>query len=131
MLKFLKNIMINGLNIILHLRMQKFFMKQETMHLKKVNGDFIAFLDVDDWWVENKLEKQIPLFDDAEIGLVYGNFWLFYQRTKRKKIFKRKLPSGMIVNNLLNDYVIGSATYVIRKNFLDQRRNIALIKIFT
>ena len=88
--------------------------------LKKVNGDFIAFLDVDDWWVENKLEKQIPLFDDDEIGLLYGNFWLFYQRTKKKKIFKRKLPSGMIVNNLLNDYVIGSATYVIRKNFLDK-----------
>jgi len=88
--------------------------------LKKVSGDFIAFLDVDDWWGENKLEKQIVLFDDDKIGLVYGNCWLFYQRTKKKKIFKRRLPSGMIVNNLLNEYVIGSATYVIRKKFLDE-----------
>ena len=59
------------------------------------------------------------LFDDDKVGLVYGNFWLFYQKTKRKKIFKKKLPSGKIVNNLLNDYVIGSATYVVRKKFLD------------
>ena len=46
--------------------------------LKKTNGDFIAFLDVDDWWLPNKLEKQIPLFDDPDVGLVYGNVWRFF-----------------------------------------------------
>jgi len=90
--------------------------------ITKANGDFLAFLDVDDWWVENKLEKQIPLFDDDKVGLVYGNCWLFFQKKKRKKIFKKNLPTGMIVNNLFDDYVIGSATYVIRKKFLENRK---------
>ena len=43
--------------------------------LKKANGEFIAFLDVDDWWLPEKLEKQIPLFNDPDVGLVYGNVW--------------------------------------------------------
>ena len=50
--------------------------------LKKATGDFIAFLDVDDWWLPNKLEQQIPLFDDPKVGLVYGNLWWFYTRFK-------------------------------------------------
>ena len=49
---------------------------------KKINGDFIAFLDVDDWWCSDKLEKQIPLFDDSEVGLVYGNSWWVFEKKK-------------------------------------------------
>ena len=88
--------------------------------LKKTNGDFIAFLDVDDWWLPNKLEKQMPLFDDPDVGLVYGNEWLLFEKKKKKEIYKKKiLPTGMILDALLHDYVIGSATYVIRKKSLD------------
>ena len=46
--------------------------------LKKTKGDFIAFVDVDDWWVPDKLEKQILLFQDSKVGLVYGNFWYIF-----------------------------------------------------
>ena len=37
--------------------------------ITKSHGDFIAFLDVDDWWDINKLEKQIPLFKDKDVGI--------------------------------------------------------------
>ena len=88
--------------------------------LKKANGEFIAFLDVDDWWVPEKLEKQIPLFDDPNVGLVYGNVWLFFEKKNKKKIYREgTLPTGKILNELLNDYVIGSPTYVIRKKSLE------------
>jgi len=88
--------------------------------LKKTKGEFIAFLDVDDWWLPEKLEKQIPLFDDPEVGMVYGNVWLFHEKKNKKELYKKgELPTGKILNELLNDYVIGSPTYVIRKKTLE------------
>ena len=94
--------------------------KARNYALKKANGEFIAFLDVDDWWLPEKLKKQIPLFNDSDVGLVYGNVWLFFEKKNKKKIYKkRNLPTGKILNELLNDYVIGSPTYVIRKKSLE------------
>ena len=94
--------------------------KARNYALKNANGEFIAFLDVDDRWLPEKLEKQISLFDDPEVGLVYGNVWLFFENKNKKKILKKgNLPTGKILNDLLNDYVIGSPTYVIRKKSLE------------
>jgi len=94
--------------------------KAKNAALKKANGEYIAFLDTDDWWSPEKLQKQIPLFDDPEVGLVYGNVWIFYQKKNKKKIYKKEiLPTGKILNKLLDDYVIGSPTYVLRKNCIE------------
>ena len=70
-----------------------------NLAIQKSNGTFIAFLDTDDIWLPNKLEKQIPLFDDNSVGLVYGNCWLFNSKNIiKKKIFsKKKLSKGNIV----------------------------------
>ena len=94
--------------------------KARNCALKNAKGEFIAFLDVDDWWMPEKLEKQILLFEDPEVGLVYGNLWLFLEKKNKKKIYKkRNLPTGRILNELLNDYVIASPTYVIRKKSME------------
>ena len=58
--------------------------------INKSNGEILAFLDTDDWWDENKLEKQIVFFKDEKVGLVHTNFYLFYENGKKKKIFQKK-----------------------------------------
>tara|TARA_Y100000590_G_C15609194_1_gene973149 strand:- start:283 stop:1185 length:903 start_codon:yes stop_codon:yes gene_type:complete len=88
--------------------------------LEKTTGDFVAFLDTDDCWIKDKLEKQLPLFDDDEVGLVYGNSWMLLEKKNKRKIYRKKtLPTGMILNELFADYVISSPTYVVRRTALN------------
>jgi len=98
-----------------------------NLAIQKSNGSFVAFLDTDDMWLPNKLEKQIPLFDDNSVGLVYGNCWLFNSKNiiKKKKIFSRKkLSKGNITKSLLDDYKVALLTIVVRKAFLTDITNV-------
>ena len=89
--------------------------------IKKCNGEFIAFLDSDDWWTSEKLETQMNLFEDKEVGLVYSNYYIYNEETQRKKLVsKKKLPSGTVTNSLLTNYNVGIITVIIRKVLFDR-----------
>lgn len=80
------------------------------------NGEIICFLDCDDWWHPQKLEKQIKLFKDESISMVYSNYIEFYQKkNKIKKISKSKIFSGYIQSKIIHNYHIGILTTLIRK----------------
>jgi len=36
--------------------------KARNLAIQKCKGEFICFLDVDDWWQKNKIKKQISIF---------------------------------------------------------------------
>jgi glycosyltransferase involved in cell wall biosynthesis len=87
--------------------------------IEKASGDFIAFLDVDDRWLPAKLEKQIPLFSDPEVGLACGVYWIDDERkNKRRRSHKRPVPTGWVLNDLLKSYFVGMPTLVVRRSAL-------------
>ena len=95
--------------------------KARNLALKQCKGEYIAFIDSDDKWETNKLEKQIKLFQNKEVGLVYGNLWILNEKFKKKKIFsKKKLLKGKIFNKIFFDYKIGIIATIIRKKILEQ-----------
>ena len=61
-----------------------------NLAVKKCNGDYIAFIDADDFWEKDKLEKQIKLFENKHVGVVYGNLWILNEKLRKKKIFSTK-----------------------------------------
>ena len=87
--------------------------------LEKCSGEIITFLDVDDYWTQNKLYCQVKLFEDNEIDLVFGNFYTISEKTKKiNKAFIRDLPSGNILDDLLKKYCVGMLTLAVRKNII-------------
>ncbi len=92
-----------------------------NLAVKECKGEFIAFIDADDYWEKDKLEKQIKLFEKENVGMVYGNLWIYNQKLKKKKIFSnKKLLKGIIFEQIFSDYKIGVITSVIRKKILYQ-----------
>lgn len=89
--------------------------------IEKSRGEFIAFLDCDDLWISEKLEKQVPLFLlDKEVGLVYSDTYFFNEDGFQKQLYAKKTPCrGHCFPDLLNHYLISLETAVVRKSALD------------
>ena len=83
-----------------------------NLGVQHAKGRFIAFLDSDDCWLPNKLEEQIPLFEDSEVAIVYSNYEKMSEDGKRnnrivyapKVTNYEKLLCGNIIGNLTGVY---------------------------
>lgn len=90
--------------------------------IKHADSDFIAFVDADDIWYPEKLEKQLKLLqEDPEVGLVYGHHYIIDEEDvvqRNLRIWKR----GYIADELSGGNLIaGSASMVlIRRSILDR-----------
>ncbi len=91
-----------------------------NLAIKKTKGTYIAFLDVDDTWEKSKLKTQINfLLKNKSFQLAYSNYLVKDQiRNIRYLKFKKKLKSGYITQQLLDDYTIGILTTLIKKKAL-------------
>lgn len=87
---------------------------------KYLNGDFIAFLDDDDEWLPEKIEKQLDGFKKPETGFVYSPFYGFGIHNEGT-IISRGNCEGKITQNLLEGNKIGGCSMVtIRRSAFDQ-----------
>lgn len=97
-----------------------FLYEARNFALEKASGDFYAFLDVDDWWSSDKLEKQMPLFSDPQVGVVCGNYWVRNELKNRYWIMRTSpAPQGRVLEDLLQDYFVGLLTLIVRKSAVD------------
>ena len=92
--------------------------------IKKAKGDFISFLDVDDWWAKDKLTKQVLLLKkNKNIKIIYSNLYIYDQNKKKSSLFTRsKMKSGMIASDLMKKYCVGLLTVLIDKKIFDKNK---------
>ena len=109
----------------------RYFRSEETTVLgqarvcasKEVKGHYMAFLDVDDIWIEDKIEKQVTLFLDntSKIGFIYGRSEVFYNDNSHDSfVIKKneKLLSGDVFAELAKEnFIVFSSAMVDTKKF--------------
>ncbi len=87
--------------------------------LEQARGEFIAFLDCDDIWMPKKLEKQIPLFADPQVGLVFCDTIFFNDKGESERFYsRRRYTTGDCFSILLNNYFLSMETIVIKSAVL-------------
>lgn len=91
--------------------------KARNLALNQSQGEYICFLDVDDWWLKDRLSKQIYTFNNNnDIDIIYSNYFIYDDQNKSQKLFSKKLlPSGHLTSFILDDYKIGLSTVIIKK----------------
>ncbi|MFH1754870.1 MAG: glycosyltransferase [Candidatus Latescibacterota bacterium] len=66
--------------------------------IRHAHGDYIAFLDQDDVWMQNKLTKQMQIFENdakGEIGLVFSDLEIIQDVSGRNRSWQGKAPPGI------------------------------------
>jgi glycosyltransferase involved in cell wall biosynthesis len=107
-------------------RIKYFFSENHTtlyqarnLALKECKGDFISFLDVDDYYLKDKIAKQLLYFKDQKVGVIYSNYYRYYEDINKKELLTNKmLPSGNLTQYILEESQISFMTVMIRKKSL-------------
>ena len=85
--------------------------------IKNAKGRFIAFLDSDDIWLPEKLEKQVKYMLDKKIGFTFTSYrYMKEDGTKTNKV--AKAPYKIDYNGLLKNTIIGCSTVVLDRKIV-------------
>src|SRR3990167_2232253 len=85
--------------------MNKGTIASRNLGIQNAKGKYIAFLDANDVWVENKLEEQVEVLEThTEASMVYGNTKYWYSWTQDPEDLKRDyiVNYNMELNRVVN-----------------------------
>lgn len=89
--------------------------------LAKARGDCVGFLDSDDLWCADKLERQLALFDKhPDVDIVHGDESMIDEQGQEisREIMRRY--SGRITPQLLADNSVSITTALVRRKCFDE-----------
>jgi glycosyltransferase involved in cell wall biosynthesis len=97
--------------------------KARNLASKYASGEFIAFLDCDDWWKKNFLNARKNFFLSSNYDFSYSNCMHYYQKTNKLEIFtNKKLMSGQIFDFLSKNYLVKISCFIIRRSIFEKEK---------
>ena len=91
--------------------------------IRESSGTHIAFLDADDVWAPEKLEKQMPLFHNERVGVVYSGQKFINHNGKvipghplRKTLIRK---SGKVTDALFMDNFIPFSSAIVKRKCIE------------
>jgi glycosyltransferase involved in cell wall biosynthesis len=106
---------------VLDIQNQGVIAKSRNLGMRNAQGEYIAFLDDDDLWLPEKLEKQVDYLEKhTEYDLVYAPVWTIDENDVRKEYLeiKRDPAEGRIFYELVRGNYISTLTVMMRRPLL-------------
>jgi glycosyltransferase involved in cell wall biosynthesis len=90
--------------------------------IELAKGEFVGFIDSDDLWKKDKLQKQLPLFDDLSVGFVCSLFeTVDIEGNVTDTGLDKTLMRGEVLGGLLTqNFGIAASSVVVRKSVIDE-----------
>lgn len=91
--------------------------RPRNIGIEASKGEWIAFLDNDDWWYPNKLERVVAQFEKADV--IYHELDVYDAEGKfMYKTSSRQVHSPVLVDLLVNSNAITNSSAVARKKLI-------------
>lgn len=93
--------------------------KSRNLGIKLSKYDYIAFLDDDDWWTDNKLLINYNLIKKSNFNFLYHDLYLVNKNKIYWKVLKgKKIHKPYLLNFLVNGNPILNSSVVVLKSLL-------------
>ena len=87
--------------------------------VRLAQSPIVAFLDADDLWAPTKLERQLPLFDNPDVGVVYSRRLLMGPAGEPLAMRQPQLYRGEVLEHLFADNFICFSTVLARRALIE------------
>lgn len=91
--------------------------ESRNVGIKSSKGDLIAFIDADDYWYKNKLEKQIKFMDENSYQFIFCDYIIKSKNGEKIISYKNKFLDYSI---LLKSCDIGLSTVIISSDLIKE-----------
>lgn len=88
----------------------------------EAHGEWIAFLDCDDYWFPQKLERQLAALDGGDYVMSYAGIVEVTPDGRTIREILPANPSGPMLDRLLNQFEINMVTPLLRRSTLERFR---------
>ncbi len=110
-------------------RIKYFFSKKflklyhsRNLAIRKAKGQYISFLDTDDLWHKEKLNRQINFLKKKKLLVCFSNFYIKNESSGKLKKFNSQSNYNTNTSNLIKNYRLGILTALIHRSFFEKKK---------